>query len=88
MLCHTYKKDPVFANGLTKLLSRLEDDLVRERARHERAEERKKMYKQLARGFHYEMQEKMRTQNREFEETRVQLCSLIQIREAQIVELQ
>ena len=45
MLCKTYKKDPIFSLGLTKLLVRLEDELCDERARFERTEERKRHYK-------------------------------------------
>lgn len=49
VLCKTYKKDTIFMGGLTKLLTRLEDELCAERARFERTEERKSHYKKLAR---------------------------------------
>jgi len=40
---------------MTKLLGRLEDELVKERARFERNEDRKRTYKQLARQFHTDL---------------------------------
>ena len=54
VLCKTYKRDEIFAQSLTKLLAGLEDEMVKERARYERMEERKKSYKQFARQIHAE----------------------------------
>lgn len=59
MLCKTYKRDTIFSESLTKLLQKLEDELVRERARLEKTEEKKKMYKTLARQFHNDFQSRI-----------------------------
>ena len=78
VLCKTYKKDTIFAGSLTKLLGRLEDEMVRERARYERAEERKKMYKQLARKLHYETESKLLAERDEFEQVKLQMATVIE----------
>lgn len=67
VLCKTYKRDTIFAGSLTKLLQKLEDELVRERAKLEKTEEKKKMYKSLARQFHSDFQSKVTHQHQEFE---------------------
>ena len=54
MLCKTYKRDEIFADSMIKLLTRLEDELVKEQAKLEKIDEKKKNYKQLARGLNGE----------------------------------
>lgn len=56
VLCKTYKKDEIFASSISKLLLKLEDELIVERAKFERVDEKKKNYKQLARQFNSEAQ--------------------------------
>ena len=70
MLCKTYKRDTIFAGSLTKLLQRLEDELVRDRAKLEKTEEKKKMYKRLARQFHTDFQNQVSFQHQEFESSK------------------
>lgn len=56
VLCKTYKRDTIFAGSLTKLLLKLEDEIVRSIAKQEKMEDKKSNYKQLARHFHSEFQ--------------------------------
>ena len=45
VLCKTYKRDTIFAGSLTKLLLKLEDEIVRSIAKQEKMEEKKANYK-------------------------------------------
>ena len=87
VLCKTYKKDAIFAGSLVKLLARLEDEVVAERARLERTEEKKRRYKQLARQFYYDVQSKLDAQQQEFEQVRAYLAGSIAEQETLIQQL-
>ena len=41
MLCKTYKRDPMFASSLLNLLQKLEDEIVKDRVKYEKSEEKK-----------------------------------------------
>ena len=73
VLCKTYKKDQIFASSISKLLVKLEDELISERAKLEKTEEKKKSYKHLARQFHGDGQNALMQQRHEFEAATSQL---------------
>ena len=51
VLCKTYKRDPMFASSLLNLLQKLEDEIVKDRVKYEKSEEKKASYKQMARSL-------------------------------------
>ena len=69
---------------MIKLLTRLEDELVKEQAKLEKTDEKKKNYKQLARGLNVEFQTQLTAERQEFEAQRLPMVSLIEEQDTQI----
>ena len=72
---------------MIKLLTRLEDELVKEQAKLEKTDEKKKNYKQLARGLNVEFQMQLTAERQEFEAQRLPMVSLIEEQDTEIKKL-
>ena len=87
VLCKTYKRDPMFATSLLNLLQKLEDEIVKDRAKFEKSEEKKASYKQLARSINSQFLTKIEQERKDFDNVKLSMATVIQEQEATIESL-
>ena len=77
----------MFATSLLNLLQKLEDEIVKDRAKFEKSEEKKASYKQLARSINSQFLTKIEQERKDFDNVRLSMATVIQEQEATIESL-